>query len=469
MWDLDAPRVTRRRMRLLLLGGLAALLGILVALGIYMRGSLDDLTHRESAATTAFLRRAEQLQGAQKQFTEASSSVGRYLVEPNETALERHRQGAQRAWVEGTRYIRAYATIAPNRADVLQEFDRQLERYWAAADKALRQVGTTRLETGPRLQIGELLPMRNELLATLAEMAGLDRHELMEAAAFTAAATERERFRLWIALGVASLLSMVVAGFTFGHLMALENLTAQQFEAAVKSADELSRLSERLVQSQESERRKIARDLHDDFGQRLASLVFEWTAMSEKPDVPSALRDGMNATGERLRTIAKDLQLVSRSLHSAVLEKIGLAAAIKTDCDMLRERTQLDVAFQAEGVPRRLPPEVALALYRVSQEGIQNALKHARTERLDVFLARDGSELILRVRDFGCGFDLNGESAAGGLGMVSMRERVRMVGGNYRVSTELGQGTVLEARVPIPEERVSPLPGESENIEVNLQ
>lgn len=432
-----------------LLGGFTALLLILLALGLYAGRSLDGLAYGEWSMTQAFLKRAELLDGAARGFAEAGSAVGRYLVEPNETALERHRQMAWRRWTEGSRLIEEYGAIAGDRGELLQQLAGDRERYWTEAEKALRTAGQARQESGPRLHIETLAPLRNELMRTIAELSTADRRWLTSAAAAASTVAEREKLSLWVVLAIACVLSTGVAMFTFKHVVALENLAAEQFDHVVRSAQELRRLSERLVQSQEAERRKIARDLHDDFGQRLASLVFEWATLSEKPEIPAAVRERMNSASERLGGVAKDLQQVSRSLHSVVLERIGLAAAIRADCDALGGRTGIRIDFQAEGVPRHIAPETALALYRVSQEAIQNALKHAGTERLDISLQLSGGELILRVEDFGRGFDAAAQPLASGLGMVSMRERLRMVQGVVSVCSEAGRGTVVEARVPV--------------------
>jgi signal transduction histidine kinase len=227
-------------------------------------------------------------------------------------------------------------------------------------------------------------------------------------------------------------------------------MLADQYRDAKESARELERLSERLVSSHEDERRRIARDLHDDYGQRIASLIFELSGAAERSASPPVLKRAMRSMGERLGDLAKDLQQVSRSLHSAVLEKVGLEAAVRSDCDSLSARTSLSVNFRADGVPRKLPEQVALALYRVFQEAAQNALKHSQTDRLDVSIAVEESELALRVRDFGRGLEPKSEDSHDGLGLLSMRERLRMVGGVLTVRSEAGRGTEVEARAPLP-------------------
>ena len=148
--------------------------------------------------------------------------------------------------------------------------------------------------------------------------------------------------------------------------------------------------------------------------------------------------------------LCRNIQNLSRGLHSAVLDKIGLEAAIRSDCTSIAGRTHLEVNFQAIGIPRRLPEEIALSVYRVYQEAAQNALKHSHTERLDVTLALENTDLVLRVKDYGIGFEASLSMGQSSLGLVSMRERLRMVGGALKVRTTAPDGTEIEARVPVP-------------------
>jgi signal transduction histidine kinase len=254
---------------------------------------------------------------------------------------------------------------------------------------------------------------------------------------------------VWIVVGTAGILSLAVAMVTYTHLAKLQKSSDLLYENAVRASVELERLSERLFHAQEEERRKIAADLHDDFGQRMASLIFEMSNATRGPGVSPELCSAMEAMEERLRTLAKDLQALSRGLHSAVLDKIGLEAAIRSECDALSRRG-LAVSFQAANVPRRLPDNTALTMYRVFQEAAQNAVKHSQTDRLDVLLETQAGEAVLRVSDSGRGFDAQSTAKPAGLGMISMRERLRIAGGSLSISSTPGKGTQVEARVPFP-------------------
>jgi signal transduction histidine kinase len=229
----------------------------------------------------------------------------------------------------------------------------------------------------------------------------------------------------------------------------LENISLAQYEASVKATAELERLSRRLMTLQEDERQRIASELHDDYGQRMASLLLELAVAAERTDAAPDLRLVMERIAERLGNVAKDLQQLSRSLHSAVLDKIGLEAAIRSDCNALRQRIAWEVDFQSVDVPKRLPEPLSLAAYRVFQEALQNALKHSQTSRLGVSLNVEGRDLVLRVKDYGLGFDAESANQKSSLGLLSMRERLRMIGGGFLIHSEIGKGTQVEARLPM--------------------
>lgn len=449
MIDSKSHRLARRKVRLLLLTGLGILLALLVGLGLYAARSLDQLSRSELSTAREYLLRTERLQNAQRSLSSASGSVRDYLLDPKEAALLGHRERARRSWTEAMTFIREYEKSGADRRKLTDVLDSQLSRYWTAADAALRLEGNRREEDGANLLLRNLIPMRDEFLETVFEIGSRDQAQIMTEAEKTQKLARSEEDGLWIAIGTASLLAFAVAVVTFTHLMKLEQVAADQYEYAVQTSTELQRLSERLLNSQEDERRKIARDLHDDYGQRMASLIFELSSATERSDASPELRIAMETMGERLGNLARDLQQMSRGLHSAVLDKIGLEAAVRSDCDSLSKRSPLRVTFRATSVPRRLPDQVALAVYRISQEAVQNALKHSQTDRLDVSLDLEERELVLRVEDFGHGFDAKGADNAGSLGLVSMRERLRMVGGAFLIHSELGRGTQVEARVPL--------------------
>ena len=446
----SSERPVRRGIRRALLTGLSVVLALVLALGVYAARSLSSVSQAGTLATREYFRQGERLEDVRGQVSAAASAVRDYLLDPDSLALPNHREQARRSWSQAMKAIEDYKNVATiERRPLTDRLDAQVSGYWSIAGRSLEITGQPRSQAGVNLLIDQLVPLRDQILETINQIGARDRADLRSAAASTAQFVQGAESRLWAAIALTLLLSLVVAGTTVLYLVRLENTALAQYEASVKAGVELERLSRRLLTLQEDERRRVARELHDDFGQRMASLLLELASVAEHVDATSDLRQAILKMEERLGNIAKDIQQLSRTLHSAVLDKIGLEAAIRADCSALRQRIALDIDFESVDVPKRLPEPLSLAAYRVFQEALQNTLKHSHTSRLAVVLAVDGEDLVLRVKDYGQGFDTEAANRAGSLGLVSMRERMRMIGGEFVIRSEMGKGTQIEARAPI--------------------
>ena len=443
-------RPERQGTRHVMLTGMGIVFVLLLALGLYAARSLSIVSRAGTLTTREYFQQSERLEKVHTLLSVANNAVRDYLLDPDPLVLARHREQAKVSWAQALKAIRFYEEVATSERRLLTaQLDAQVADYWAVADRGLGMTGAKRSAAGVNLLIGQLVPLRDRYLAIINEIAAGDRADLRSAAANTVHFAQGTESRLWAAIALIVLLSLVVAGATVRYLIRLENIALAQYEASVKAGAELEQLSRRLMTLQEDERQRIARELHDDYGQRMAGLLFELAATAERTDATPDLRRAMQIAGERLGNVAKDLQQLSRSLHSAVLDKIGLEAAIRSDCSSLRQGSAWQVDFQSIDVPKRLPEPVSLAAYRVFQEALQNALKHSQTNRLDVSLTVEGTDLALRVKDYGFGFDTESANHAGSLGLLSMRERLRMVGGAFMIHSEIGKGTQVEAKLPI--------------------
>ena len=152
---------------------------------------------------------------------------------------------------------------------------------------------------------------------------------------------------------------------------------------------------------------------------------------------------------EQLKRIASDIQTISHRLHSSHLEYIGLAAAAEVLCRELRTKHQVEIEFMRVGVPLSLPKDISLCLYRVLQEGLQNAIKHSGVRQFKVELTGNSSEVQLSIRDNGVGFDPTRTDNRRGMGLISMRERMRLVHGDFSLESEPGRGTAVTCKVTI--------------------
>jgi PAS domain S-box-containing protein len=204
-----------------------------------------------------------------------------------------------------------------------------------------------------------------------------------------------------------------------------------------RQQQELELLAGRLITAQEEERGRLARELHDDLTQRLAALAIE------------AGQRGWDGMKERIARLSEDVHGLSRRLHPATLDDLGLAAAVEGECRGFFERGGAPVDFTCEGECDSVSKSTQLAAYRIVQEGLRNIARHAGAEEVFVRLRRVGAWLELEIRDAGRGFDTGSADWRKGLGLASMEERARLAGGEFRVRSRIGEGTVIEVRLPV--------------------
>jgi signal transduction histidine kinase len=213
---------------------------------------------------------------------------------------------------------------------------------------------------------------------------------------------------------------------------------------------ELESLAEKLIEAQEEERKRIARELHDDFNQRLAALSVELETMERTSLIPPGpLARQLADVRAQIGQLSDDLHDLAYRLHPSLLEHVGLAAAVGDHVAEFTKRTGLPVTFTAREVPEILSLEVATNLFRVMQESLQNVSKHAQATEVMVRLSGSSKGIGLSVRDNGKGFDHESKNnRTRGLGLVSMAERARGLGGFLRIHSLPRVGTKVCAWIP---------------------
>ena len=215
-------------------------------------------------------------------------------------------------------------------------------------------------------------------------------------------------------------------------------------EAAVQS------LSGRLINAQEEERRRIARELHDDLNQGVALLAIQLEhCRLDPPESVQKMRERMEDLWKNARDLSGSIRALSHSLHPSILDSLGLAAATETFCQELKCAHDLEVEFVQHDVSLKLNKEIALCLYRVIQEALHNVVKHSHAKHARVDLSSDAQGISLTIVDSGAGFDVDSDHSRNGLGLISMRERLRLVNGQLSIQSEPLKGTTIKAYVPL--------------------
>jgi two-component system sensor histidine kinase UhpB len=228
--------------------------------------------------------------------------------------------------------------------------------------------------------------------------------------------------------------------------------------ATRESQEAIRHLAGRLMTAQEEERRRIARDLHDDVSQELAAQSMALSALRDRlhDDAPPAMREDVARLQARTVDLANAIRHLSHSLHPGILQHAGLVAALRGYCRDFEREHGLAVTFRGDGELATVPPPVALCLYRVTQEGLGNVARHAAARHAVVTVGREKDDLILTIGDDGRGFDLSAARRRHGLGLISLDERVRLVGGRMTIDSHSQRGTELRIVVPLSEARDAP-------------
>ena len=247
-----------------------------------------------------------------------------------------------------------------------------------------------------------------------------------------------EQYSAWIILAIAV---VVAQGLLIATL-----LTQRRLRHAAELAQK--KLSGKLINAYEDERRSIARELHDDLSHRLARLAIDAGLIGRNPD-SDALDQELKNLRQELASTSEAVHDISYRLHPSLVEDLGISTALRTECERVQKYTDASIKVQIGAIPERIPKDAALCAYRVIQEALNNAVRHAEADNIEILLDKEGQTLKLEVLDDGRGFIEAQVKSKVSLGLSSMRERVSMMDGTIGIRSAPGAGTTVGAVVPL--------------------
>ena len=220
--------------------------------------------------------------------------------------------------------------------------------------------------------------------------------------------------------------------------------------ALLRSRDELRALAAKLLQTQAEERRRVSRELHDDLSQKIAKLQFDVETLEQhlSPDLKS-MKKPLLSIRDGVETLSNDVRRIAYELHPSALDHLGLVVALRTYVREFTEREGIPVRLTLRKVPAQIPAEVANTFFRIVQEALRNVAKHAGKSSVGIALTGGSNRLSLSIRDNGIGFDADSVRDKGGLGLISMQERARLVSGDFSLETQPGRGATITVHVPL--------------------
>ena len=250
-----------------------------------------------------------------------------------------------------------------------------------------------------------------------------------------------DSFRVDDPLDVVAIIAFLTTSVIIGRLVSKLRKMAE---------NALLNVSHRVIEAEEQERQRLAKDLHEDIGQRLSLLANQIDQL--KTDFPTRaieVRGRMDAVHKQTLEILSDVKVLAHELYSPRLEYLGLVAVIRSFCAEIGERERVKIGFKSDGLPSLVPPDISLCLFRVLQEALHNAVKHSGVRQFDVQLQRTSDEIHLTVSDYGAGFNLEAARKGHGLGLNRMQERLKLVKGSLSIDSQPRRGTSIDSRVPL--------------------
>jgi signal transduction histidine kinase len=432
--------------------GFGLVLGLWLFTGYVLTARIAEIEARTAEITRRYLHAQDVLSAVRQQINASAIVLRDALLDPKETQ-DRYRRQLEAGFAGIVSQLDGYEPVM---AGVPEEQMARL-RSEVEALRGLTLAVLSAATSDPAAEPFEMLagrtsPRRAAAIALSEEVRIANRRALVEHQLATAAIHRAAEQQWWYGLGAALAATLVIAFVAIAYAGRLEDRLRRGRENEARHAHDLQRLSSRLVDVQEEERRNIARELHDEVGQVLSAIAVEAQVAERALDRPDEALRALAETQELADRAMGAVRDISQLLRPPMLDDLGLGAAIDWLLRGLARRHDVQVELLQTGLTGRLPASIEVAAFRIVQEALTNVARHARARRSVVRLESDGMTLTLSVEDDGIGLDASASACPErrrGLGLVGIRERVADFEGTFSVSSRPGQGTSLRVHLPL--------------------
>lgn len=423
---------------------------LLILLAAICADALHTLGVFEAADTRIrqeFIYRERTLEQVRTNLYESGDIVRDYLlIETDPQTLQNLRGQIDKLHADTTTNLSAcIQSLTADKSAPFEDLASKLDQYWATIGSIFAIDSKEKPDLGNTFQT-DLLSQHAEILAITKEIGAVNDDELKEADRDVAAAFVQFRRRLLMAAVFAVAFGLIFAVTTILYAARIEKHAREKYEESLNAQRELKELSRRLVDAGETERRSIARELHDEVGQSLGALLMDVERLKEMSDEEGPFRqdlENIQALAEKCIGEVRDMSLL---LRPSMLDDLGLVAALEWQARETFKRTGMLVEMTAENVSDDLPEDVKTCVYRIVQEALNNCVKHAHTTTARVVVRGEPNRLFVTVEDDGKGFDPSRER---GMGLLGMSERVNQLGGTLKVESNSAKGTILRVELPL--------------------
>ena len=336
---------------------------------------------------------------------------------------------------------------SPEERSLLAKIDEGIVRQEGSFAGMLARRVDERKQRGHAFVYDELIPRKMELLRLASTVADLNDQELRSENQALATQFEKLQTRLGRTIALTLLAGVLLSLAAGYYILRLEQHGRGRYLALAKSRQELERLSRRLVDAQEAERRSISRELHDEVGQTLGALLVDIGHLSNLlPAEDRITQEQIGRIKKAAETAVKSIRDIALLLRPPMLDDLGLVPALEWQARETSRRGEMEVEVHAEELKGDLPDEVKVGIYRLVQEALQNAATHAHAKNATVLLKRERNSVVVEIIDDGKGFQ---PERTRGMGILGMEERVRQLGGELAIRSTPGKGTAVHAELPI--------------------
>lgn len=435
-----------RRFLLLGFGGLLLLLAFtgLDALSVLTRIQSSNARIRED-----YVNRDRILQQLRSDIYLSGTYVRDFLLEPDPARADLHREEFDAARARIQSMLAAYDRILRGEErDTFKRFSREVVEYFDSLRPAFRWNANQRRTLGYAFMTTSLLPRRQTIVRLADQIGQVNQRQLEAGNRQVSDLFSSFRKSLVLLLIITFIGGFVLAMGSIYRILRLESEAAVRFDEIVQARAALRELSARLVEVQESERRALARELHDEVGQSLSALLLSLGNLAAylSPEDNSAARDQLHEIrrlGERTVAVVRDMSLL---LRPPMLDDLGLLPALQWQAREVSRTKNLLVEVHAESVSEDLPDEHKTCIYRIVQEALFNVTRHARAGSVRIDLVQKKQNLLLTIQDDGKGFVPERDK---GVGLLGMEERVKRLGGTFRVTSAPGKGALIEVELSV--------------------
>ncbi len=438
-----------RNTRLLLMAGFGGLLLLMAFAGIEAIQLLREIQVRNDTIRRDFLNRNSLLNQIRSDVYLSGTYVRDYLLEPEPQMAARHRASLEKTRRDMETALQAYAgLLTPEEKRPYDILQGELAEYWRILEPVLHWNAAQRHTSGFAFLRDEVLPRRLAMLSIAGQIAAVNERQLNNGNLQVASLFTQFQVRLALTVFITLGLGLLLAAFSMRKILNLEKQSSARFLEIEQARSDLKDLSARLVEAQETERRAISRELHDEVGQSLSALLVGLSNLAAA--IPPAVSAELQGHVEGIRKLAENSMGVVRNisllLRPSMLDDLGLVPALQWQAREVSKRSGMQVNVAVDGVSDDLPEQYKTSVYRVVQEALHNCARHAQAKTVRITVRQLQDRLQLSVQDDGHGFRPELER---GMGLLGMQERVTHLGGKFEIESEPGLGTLIAISLPL--------------------